>query len=686
MKDIFKDYLFNQHYLVNDGEQTERWFETTFALAHFFNIHVDEQMACFAHPDMIKMCQNKLGVNVPEPFYRGFPQSVRKLTKEELLFDQLLHYATTYGMGYFDEPGYSVFEERFKRIAFKEDTPIKEFEILTEEVAIVKLAEICDNLLTSTRPLNDIQYNMFLEYAKTYPMYQPTSFASKNTLVKYLIDTKDLSYVKYMKMSDVIKLVDEINWRHYNNKNIKKLHFNMEDRRFITNVINKLFDLDKCDVEVCHEKKKIWCGLLHHIHYKGKTQEAKDFCFTIRNKGNFSAYSAFEVEMSVGHPDSAAYVLARHKGVTAVLRNLEYLLSRCTTIDEIEKIFNIIKDSKNTIVLIQLFLKYNSYIDSKDPRTFTFTKYNQIRCHKETDNECVRRRTHLNNLTVSMLKTMILKTLEENLRGKLGKVYIDEDMYRYAIPLQNNTSQGGFGVLATGSRLPIPEGKKVRAFTYWEKVHDIDLSCFGIDEDGNRTEFSWRTMYNNHSDAITYSGDQTSGYHGGSEYFDIDLDAINKRFPKMKYMIFADNVYSGINFNHCYCKAGYMIRDILDSGEVYEPKTVESSYIIDCQSTYAYLFGIDLDTREMVWLNIAQEGNTRVAGTTEFDFLLKYFDIIKCINMQNLFRMMATETVKDSADADVVVTDKTIIVPDGMDVKEVIHPYDFDKMLKYING
>jgi len=310
-----------------------------------------------------------------------------------------------------------------------------------------------------------------------------------------------------------------------------------------------------------------------------------------------------------------------------------------------------------------------------------FNKYNQVRVHKETESECKSRRTHLNDLTISLLSTMLWDALKKSLKNRIGKVFIDEDMYRYAIPLQNSTSQGGFGVLSTGSRLPIPEGKKIRAFTYWEKVNDIDLSCFGIDKDGNKTEFSWRTMSYRQSGAITYSGDETSGYNGGSEYFDIDLEAIKKEYPTMKYIIFANNVYSGINFNQCICRAGYMMRDVIDSGEVYEPKTVESAYKIDCNSTYAYLFGIDFDTRELVWLNIAREGNTRVAGTTEFDFLLKHFNTTKCINMHNIFTMMATEIVDNPEAADVIVSDKKIDIEDV----EIVQPFDFDKILKYIN-
>ena len=75
--------------------------------------------------------------------------------------------------------------------------------------------------------------------------------------------------------------------------------------------------------------------------------------------------------------------------------------------------------------------------------------------------------------------------------------------------------------------------------------------------------------------AITYSGDETSGYSGGSEYFDINIPEFRALYSEYQYLIFCDNVYSGTNFSKCFCKAGYMLRDWEDSGQVYEPKTVK---------------------------------------------------------------------------------------------------------------
>jgi hypothetical protein len=327
-------------------------------------------------------------------------------------------------------------------------------------------------------------------------------------------------------------------------------------------------------------------------------------------------------------------------------------------------------------------LQYANYNTKQTKRSFVFTDHNKVKVHHETDEEAKKRKSVISEEYANALYTGIRNNIRKELKGRLGKVYIDPAMKSIALPLQENTSQGGVGVLPKGSRIAIEPGKKIRAFTYWEKVNDIDLSVIGLDDKGCQTEFSWRTMYRNQSTALTYSGDETSGYNGGSEYFDINVGGFKKLYPKIKYLILCDNVFSRINFNRCFCKAGFMTRDIDDSGEIYEPKTVQSSYLIDCESMFAYLFGIDLEKNEFVWLNTARQGNTTVAGTTSLDFITRYFDVTSVINMYTFFEMMATELVDDPSEADIVVSDNIV---DHAERAEVIRSYDFDKVLALMN-
>ena len=91
MKEIYKDYLFEKHILVSDEETEEKHvFETLFAMAHFFGVKITKGRE-LVHCGMVKELSKRFGENVPKPFYRGFPQSVRNLSTEELLFDQLAH-------------------------------------------------------------------------------------------------------------------------------------------------------------------------------------------------------------------------------------------------------------------------------------------------------------------------------------------------------------------------------------------------------------------------------------------------------------------------------------------------------------------------------------------------------------------------------------------------------------------
>ena len=125
-----------------------------------------------------------------------------------------------------------------------------------------------------------------------------------------------------------------------------------------------------------------------------------------------------------------------------------------------------------------------------------------------------------------------------------------------------------------------------------------------------------------------------------------------------------------------------MTRDVDDSGEVFEPKTVKSSFAITCASTFAYLFAIDFQTREIIWLNIARASRERVAGTTTMDFLKHYLEATSVINLYDFARMLATEVVDDPMQADVVFSDKDKPMREGA---ELIRSIDVERIVELLN-
>lgn len=318
MREVYKDYLFHKHILVSEGNYEEKnLFETLFALAHFFGVRITKGEK-YVHHAMIGELSKRFGEKVPKPFYKGFPQSVRELTAEELLFDQLLHYFTTYGLGYFEDPGHSVFEKDFERIAFQEDARVVEFEVQTEEEAEETIKTMVHNLLLGSRPLNDRQYALALAYLLDHAGEVP-KIASKNTLVRLLIDTKNLALADKLSLSDVMKLVDELNYRNYDNSNPKKLHLKNQDRKFLTEILDRMFRGNRCDIRTCYEKKQLWNGFLHHIHYQPKNEAASVFVRAMREKGNESVYSEFERLMRENRRQEAASFLRQNKGTSVFL-------------------------------------------------------------------------------------------------------------------------------------------------------------------------------------------------------------------------------------------------------------------------------------------------------------------------------------------------------------------------------
>lgn len=685
MKEFYRNYLFNKNMLVHDiEEKEENRVQVLYALAKKFSIKIvkGKELAQRAHIQQAASC---LGEYVPEAFYRGFPQSVELLVKKSkqagvnlLLLDQLLHYEKTYGLGDFSQQGYSLFEETFERLAFTEKCKTKDFEIVTEQEAVEKLRSYVDDILQGTRPLDYTKYSLVSRFLQDYK-YEVRYCQCKDTAIRLLVDRRDLRFAKFIALADVPALVDALNYSQYRSKEIKKLNLKNKDRKFIKKVIDeKLVD---GNVRDCFEKRAVWNGLLHHIHYRAKTERAQAFLKGMREGENRSVSSTVERAILDGDVKLAADVLLAKKGAGGYLRRLNYLFSRCQTEEDVDYVVRRIP-AKNPIVIIQLLIQYRNYKEGM-ARTFKYVKHNMLVTHTETKKEQEKRLSIIAERTRKVVCEKLYGALAEIYKDTLGKVYIAEGLEKIALPLQEGASMFGYGALAKGTRLNIPETKKIRAFVYWEKTDDINLSVVGLTADGKQEEFSWRTMSKKQGDGIVFSGDQTSGYKGGSEFFDIDLGKFKSKHPSIRFLVFSANVYGSSLFSNCVCRAGYMLRDKADSGRVYEPKTVESAFTVNAESRFAYLFAFDFERNEFVWLNCTSSSGEIVAGNAKLAFLEDYFYVTDVINVASFFKLLASEIVQNVEEADVVVTDETVSLGD---TQQQIKSTDFEKLIALLNA
>lgn len=705
MKEVFKKYLFDKNILVNDGtEEKDEELESLLctALMAKYGYNVISGAELMSKP-VFNYAAEQIDCKPTEPFYRGFPESVKNLCPEELLFDQLWSYYKTYGLDDFSEEQHSVCENPVERIALLKSFTTKNVKILNEKDAEKELESLLQGLCDQTRPISEYQFTVLTEAIREYDMFR-FKFASANTAIKVLLETRNLKYAeKYsapLELSHFPKIVEELNYKVYRNKNIKKLNLKNQDRKFLINVLKILITNSYNDYNVvsdyqqaiCNERRAIWKGILYHLHYK---DERLSFIYSSKV---FSGMSEFEWFMEGENTYGAASILKYRKGTSAVLRNLDYIVSRTKEFSEIEKILGLLKDDFNPIILMQLIQHYNDYNRKpNEARSFSFNKFNMKRSHRETDDEIKRSKSHLDDLEVRYLRDYFTKAFYE-LTGKkkAGKVYLEDGMKDIAIPLDMATANGGIGCLPTGSRITIPSGAIVRAFTYWEKVNDIDLSCWLVDKDfENIKKFNWnswgyRNCRNTNWDlnSVTFSGDQTSGYNGGSEYFDIDIDKVIETYSASRYMIFFNNVYSGVKFKDVFCKAGYMLRDKFNSGEVYEPKTVQTAFNITSDSTYCALFAIDLQSREMIWLNQNVDSNARCSFTEDNSWVKKYLNLAKYLNVYKLFENVG-DRVNDPKEC--VGEDDYIITKEPIDISfitdaTIITAYTTEKIMSFIEG
>ena len=836
MKKVLESFLFSNHYLVGSPEALyPDAFETVFSLGNLFGIRIvkGQEMAC---KRMIKIAGEELGINVPESFYRFFPQSVRNLSPQQALYDQLAEYVRSYGLGITAPAMHPDYEERFARLMIREDAEIKEFSIITPAEALEILTKAVNGFLSSTRPLRADQYRVVLAYLTSNHVY-PAHCACKDTAIQLYLDTGDLRFTDFLSLPDIIRCAEILQDRH-NKKTVKDveailidryhsfyltqwdavrlwekaaslqeqetnryctvalylggkgkdfpqafrselpsseyllnllgredlkgrnpkltlsirfefngkcpeeeideislicrkrtdellsflyqlrdegidarhLHLNRREKQIIGRAIDRQLAQGKANLALCCEKRQLWSGLLGHIHYAPKNKQAAEFVQAIWEGTNQSAYARFEDAIQKREIQRAVDVLREEKGSGALLRHFRFIASRCSTLEEVSYVCDHL-GAGSLMLLIQLLMHFDEYEQKRSlNRIFRFVHLNKLRVHRETDPERARRKSFLPEELIVELPFMLRRSIQKSAAGKLGKVYLAPEAADLPLPLQEGTGAGGYGVLPRGSVFHLDGRKIVRAFIYWEGARDLNISAMGLTETGGRAKkFNWQTMWGRTGNAVLYSGDQTAGTNGASEYMDADIQALRSSDPDLRYLVFEANVYrtapgfaafinekdeessdqsnktkrnsDQITFDDCNCRAGFMQRDRNDSGNVFEPGLVRSNFRITGNSTHSYLFAIDLWEETLIWLNIQVDGEDSTADVSH-EFLLPYLKAQRIMNMYDLFCILAKELTDDPMEADVIVSDENI---ECREDAEIIRSWESDKLLAFMN-
>ena len=174
-----------------------------------------------------------------------------------------------------------------------------------------------------------------------------------------------------------------------------------------------------------------------------------------------------------------------------------------------------------------------------------------------------------------------------------------------------------------------------------------------------------------------HSGDITSAPQGASEFIDIDMKSVIKHGGRYVVMLLLS--YTSQNFiNLPEVYSGWMIRKAPNSGEIYEPKTVQDKFDIASETRISIPLILDLVDRQVIWGDLALKSsptfNNLENNLCGISLMGKSIVSLKKTNLHELFSLHIKaregELVENRDAADLIFS-----VEDG------ITPFDSEKIM-----
>lgn len=633
---------------VSDSDETNecKAYLNAFLLSRF-GIEVDKPN--LLNKRMISDVSRVFKLNVPASFYNN-PQDTAFFSVSELLLEQLVSYfLVESGAGIYDRV--SLFKKELPEYVEGDEIKLRRFQILSEDEAKERLAEIAKSLCSYTRPFSLEEAEDFKQLYSHGFVPEDSEIGCKDNIISML--GFDVSLAKYLDRKDLVKLsVSYIG-------DVKKGFDELFESELMTperrNIIRKAIKLAK----PCPMTKK----------------QAKYY--------NRLAKSLGEAKVEANSPHKEAMRLLREGDVVGAAkayskhgslleRNLRMLLSRANP-DEALQIMGLIK-VRNPMVLYQLATSLSE--DGIEPRTFMFTKNNLVKRHVETEYEAKWRKSRLTDAMLKFIRKACKDKVYDHYRGlpSLGKVYIDDAFYKIGVPSNTSASGKGIGVLPTGSRIPV-RGDAIRTFVTWKGVYDIDAAITLIGDD--KTDYLYFANYSSKpfGTSILFSGDCRG--KEGTEYYDVKLEEM--RELGYKYLVFSFHGYSG-RLDEGSIQCGYQDKKDLNTN-AWDPKNIEFQFNVKGDTRACLGFAVDLETKELIVLNLmVSDEHEIVSDRTSEGLIEKYLSkSFLEINMGEIASCRG-DSVDNPDEADVVFSDNYI--PKEGSSQKVIRTFDLEKLVE----
>ena len=639
------------------------------------------------------------------PMYADFPKGVMDAHFSELYINAMVHYWSD-GILYPKNHRKRVND----RLPLFDETKVKVLQLGSE----ADVRQIFDNICTSRTSISRTDREDIAYLFETENMKLPDNIPHKENaayISALYLQKNPLARVsglrKYIKTAtDVLRLVTAMSDGDVSlAENTRYKSFTRRQRRMIMELLSGCPNIEG---DMLRYKER-WIRIGERIHpsefdcsrYTLEYDRAINAFDKLRNNRKIETFAGkVEFDLAYGEYESALAELVKRPGELA--RRLDQLL-RVAHKESVIRSFASVAEKVSTPVLLQGREHFLHRAEQADVRVF-FPKGSLAKCHSERNNLPDIDEKYCQEV-IRICENALVKIYGQ--REPMGKVYLSEDYRNYVVPFSQRSASKAMKTIVRGSRLPMDsQTNAVRAFIWWANMDkcdfesydsgriDIDLSAAIFDENWNYIEHVSYTNLKSAKYKACHSGDIVNGGpvdgDGVSEFLDVDVDSVVRCGARyVVYQVYSFTCQTYADMPHA--MFGWMERADVDSGEIYEPKTVEQKLDLTADSMVCIPVIFDCVKREFIWcdMNMSLSGIHANIGGNNLESNLSGVAAV-CYSMVNvkkpdLYDLIALNVmgrgvlVDNREDADIVFDTELYLNNDTVENerdKMVITPYD----------
>lgn len=624
---------------------------------------LDAQAFADFYRRLLSDVRKMLGAHHPwRPLYPGFPQQVMQANQAELYLNAIFHYASSGqwlpAQGHNgQEPGRKALAQAERRAWLK---PIdlgsqQDFETIFTQLAGAKSS-------LSAQDAQDLAW-FVQQYGHRVYALMPPAFHSRENLALLgaaLLKAHSARAQEFLApllqtATDVLRLAVALGGGDVSLATPSRFgRLARPLRRWLLSILEGCGQLEE-DMWRRPEVFKRLGEVLHPGEYGQRFARTLQAFAGVRNGLRPMSFSSLvEQQLRTGAMADALQTLAQRPGELA--RRLDHLL-RCSSAPEaVLAGFAKVANQVSTAVLLQAMVHFHQR-DAVQLRSF-FPKGSVAKVFAIAD-ERPSIHAEVTQQAAELCEQALLARFAA--LPPLGRCHVEAELANYLVPFSQRSAAKALHTLVRGSRMPLPRSDFIRLFLWWKNGRsrtDIDLSAALYGPDFNYLDVL--SYYNLKGFGGCHSGDVVDAPQGAAEFIDLDVQKL--KAAGARFVVASINSYTTQPFCDLpECFAGWMARSDADSGEIFEPATVQDRVDIASNTSICLPMVFDLQQEQVIWADIALERhprwNNNVAGNLAgVSLMLRSLTSLVKPDLHTLFMLHARARGQVVAQADAADT------------------------------